>query len=283
LNILADYLTVTDHNRDIQGFKYVYPVVSRRAHGVSIGINLNTNNACNWRCIYCQVPNLSRGLPPPVNLEMLAYELRTLLSEITLGNFMQEYVSEESRQLKDIAFSGNGEPTSSKQFPQTISLVEQILTEFKLINTIKVRLITNGSMIHKPTILKSIQHLKKINGEVWFKLDGGTQEDILRVNDVNINPDKHIQHLRLCAELCPTWVQTCMFSYQNKTYSELQLSAYLAQINKVKDVIQGVLLYGVARPSHQPEAIDIKQLPIAWLEAFAERIRALGVTVQVSP
>jgi wyosine [tRNA(Phe)-imidazoG37] synthetase (radical SAM superfamily) len=283
LNILADYLTVTDHNRDIQGFKYIYPVVSRRAGGVSIGINLNTNNACNWRCIYCQVPNLSRGLPPPVDLDVLAHELRTTLKEILLGDFMQIYVSEEYRQLKDIAFSGNGEPTSAKQFPQIISLVEQILTEFKLINKIKVRVITNGSMIHKPVILKSIQHLEKINGEVWFKLDGGTREDILRVNDVNIDPDKHIAHLRLCAELCPTWVQTCMFSYQNQTYSESQLSAYLTQIDKVKDVIQGVLLYGVARPSYQPEAVDIKQLPITWLEAFAERIRALGVTVHVSP
>jgi wyosine [tRNA(Phe)-imidazoG37] synthetase (radical SAM superfamily) len=53
-----NFLTVDDHNRDISGMKYIYPVVSRRAGGVSIGINLNVNNACNWRCVYCQVPNL---------------------------------------------------------------------------------------------------------------------------------------------------------------------------------------------------------------------------------
>ncbi|OYZ39127.1 MAG: radical SAM protein, partial [Methylotenera sp. 24-45-7] len=56
-------LTTTDHNRDVIGMKYVYPVVSRRAGGVSIGINLNVNNACNWRCIYCNVPDLTRGAP----------------------------------------------------------------------------------------------------------------------------------------------------------------------------------------------------------------------------
>ena len=59
------FLTISDHNRDVTGFKYIYPVVSRRAGGVSIGINLNINNACNWHCVYCQVPNLSRGSPPP--------------------------------------------------------------------------------------------------------------------------------------------------------------------------------------------------------------------------
>ncbi len=61
-------LSTTDHSRDGAGLSYVYPVVSRRAGGVSVGINLNTNNACNWRCIYCQVPDLVRGAAPPVDL-----------------------------------------------------------------------------------------------------------------------------------------------------------------------------------------------------------------------
>ena len=54
-------LTVTNHNRNLTGLTYVYPVLSRRAGGLSIGINFNTNNACNWRCIYCQVPELKNG------------------------------------------------------------------------------------------------------------------------------------------------------------------------------------------------------------------------------
>ena len=57
-------LTVTDHSRDSAGMTYVYPVVSRRAGGVSVGINLNPNNACNWACVYCQVPDLARGTAP---------------------------------------------------------------------------------------------------------------------------------------------------------------------------------------------------------------------------
>ncbi|HAJ72565.1 MAG TPA: radical SAM protein, partial [Methylophilaceae bacterium] len=71
---MSNYLTVTDHNREIQGFTYIYSVVSRRAGGVSIGINLNINNACNWRCIYCQVPNLSRGTPPEIDMHVLEAE-----------------------------------------------------------------------------------------------------------------------------------------------------------------------------------------------------------------
>ena len=42
-------LSVSDHDRNSAGLTYVYPVISRRAGGVSVGVNLNVNNACNWR------------------------------------------------------------------------------------------------------------------------------------------------------------------------------------------------------------------------------------------
>ena len=82
-------LTVRDHDRDAAQMTYVYPVVSRRAGGVSVGINLNPNNACNWRCIYCQVPDLQRGAAPEIDLKLLDAELMALLTDILHGDFMQ--------------------------------------------------------------------------------------------------------------------------------------------------------------------------------------------------
>ena len=74
-------LIVTNHSRDIFNSRYVYPVVSRRAGGLSLGINLNTNNACNWQCIYCEVPDLKRGKPEPINLDQLKSELKQWLKK----------------------------------------------------------------------------------------------------------------------------------------------------------------------------------------------------------
>ena len=113
-------LNAIDHSRDSAGLTYVYPVVSRRAGGVSIGINLNPNNACNWRCIYCQVPNLTRGTAPRIDLSKLRNELHFFLNELINGEFMLKYVPEEVRVIRDIALSGNGEPTSAKEFDQVI-------------------------------------------------------------------------------------------------------------------------------------------------------------------
>ena len=56
-------------------------LTASRAGGVSIGINLNTNNACNWRCIYCQVPELARGTAPPIDLLLLEKELAAFVSK----------------------------------------------------------------------------------------------------------------------------------------------------------------------------------------------------------
>ena len=83
-------MNITDHSRDIVGLTYVYPVVSRRAGGVSVGINLNPNSACNWRCIYCQVPELKRGSAPIIDLTRLEKELYNFLQEVIYGSFMQE-------------------------------------------------------------------------------------------------------------------------------------------------------------------------------------------------
>ncbi len=285
---LQNFLTVSDHNRDVSGMKYIYPVVSRRAGGVSIGVNLNVNNACNWRCIYCQVPNLARGTPPPIELDVLEQELRGFLTNVLHGDFMERYVAEGDRHLKDIAFSGNGEPTSAKEFPQVVLLVEKVLRDFDLLeshlhNPIKIRLITNGSLLDKPAILESVRHLARCNGEVWFKVDAGTKEGIARINDVNLNPQSHIQRLKNCAEACPTFIQTCMIAVDGQPPQEREILAYLALISQVKQVIQGVHLYGLARPSLQAEAERLSRLSPEWLEAMAQRIRQLGLTVHVSP
>lgn len=282
------YLTVNNHNRTLSSMKYIYPVVSRRAGGVSIGVNLNVNNACNWHCIYCQVPDLSRGLPPPVDLTLLERELREFLYDVMYGDFMERYVSVGDRQLKDIAFSGNGEPTSSKEFSQALLIIERVLREFNLLdtdstNSIKIRLITNGSLLNKPSTLAAIRHLAACNGEVWFKIDSGTKEGFNSINNVNIDPLNHIKRLIKCAQACPTYIQTCMFSFDGLLPKESDVLAYLLLVKKAVHVVQGIHLYSVARPSLQTEGTRISQVPPSWLDTIGQMIRELGFVVHVNP
>jgi len=279
-------LTPRNHDRDSAGMTYVYPVVSRRAGGVSVGINLNPNNACNWACVYCQVPDLTRGTAPEINLAQLEAELRAMLTAILRGDFMQARVPEGARRLNDIALSGNGEPTSARAFPQVIELIGRVMADFDLAGKIKLVLITNGSLADRPRVQDGLEKMAALNGEIWFKFDRATASGMRSINQTRISPDRQLERLAVAAHLCPTWLQTCMFALDGAPPSDAEQAAYLSAVERIRMQqipLQGVLLYGLARPSMQPQAGRLSALPAAWLEAFAEKIRAAGLPVKVSP
>jgi wyosine [tRNA(Phe)-imidazoG37] synthetase (radical SAM superfamily) len=279
-------LTIADHSRDSAGLRYVYPVISRRAGGVSIGINLNINNACNWRCIYCQVPDLTRGAPPPVDLERLELELRGFLEHVLHGDFLARRVPPDARRLNDIALSGNGEPTSAKEFGRVVDLIGETRAQAGVPEAVKTVLITNGSLMQRSAVSDGVSKLAGLNGEVWFKLDRATDAGMRKVNNTRVGMARVRANLLAAAQRCPTWIQTCLFAIDGVGPGEMELEAYLdflRQCAAQRLPLRGVLLYGLARPSWQPEASRLASLPPERLEAFAQRIRALGFTVKVTP
>ncbi len=275
-------LRTDDHRRDSAGLRYVYPVISRRAGGVSVGINLNPNNACNWACVYCQVEGLSRGGPPPLELDRLADELAGFLDDAINGDFMRRQVPEAARRLVDVAFSGNGEPTSAPEFADAVARVAQVLERFGL--DLPLRLITNGSLLHRPAVQDGIRRLGEAGGEVWFKLDRASAAEVAAINGVAWAPDKAARNLETCAALAPTWVQTCWFAFDGQAPDAASLAAYCALLAPLAGRLAGVHLYGLARPSQQPAAPRLSALPEAALREVAASIeKETGLRVIVSP
>jgi wyosine [tRNA(Phe)-imidazoG37] synthetase (radical SAM superfamily) len=279
-------LSIIDHDRDSAALRYVYPVISRRAGGVSVGINLNTNNACNWRCIYCQVPDLKRGPAPATDLAVLENELRNFLNELLHGDFMQSRVPESARRINDIALSGNGEPTSSAQFVQVIELIARVRREVALPETVKTVLITNGSLLNRGEVQQGLRDMAKLNGEVWFKLDRASETGMHLVNGTRISMSKVRDNLIAAIASCPTWLQTCWFALDGEPPSRRDEDDYLefvAALMRDGHKPQGVLLYSLARPSMQAEAPRLSALSANQLQTFADRIGKLGLPVKVSP
>jgi len=277
---MTQLLTTTDHSRDSAALTYVYPVVSRRSGGVSVGINLNINHACNWHCLYCQVPNLERGGTPPADLQLLAVELRGFLQQALHGEFMAQRVPQDARRLNDIALSGNGEPTGAANFDSVVVLLGNIMREFDLIGKIKLVLITNGSLMHRSTVQAGLTEMAKLGGEVWFKLDRATAAGIRRINGSRQSVEKIRDRLCIAAKLCPTWLQTCIFELDGHPPSPAECDAYLdfvVTLQKQGCALQGVQLYGLARPSLRPEAARLNNVSDAWRENFAAAIRATGL------
>ncbi|MBS1189467.1 MAG: radical protein [Rhodocyclaceae bacterium] len=277
-------LTIEDHRRDSAGMTYIYPVVSRRAGGVSIGVNLNVNNACNWACAYCQVEDLGRGGPPPIDLALLGSELERFLDDAVAGDFMVRAVPPESRRLVDVAFSGNGEPTSAPEFPAVVRLVREALAARGLLPEVKIRLITNGSLLHRPAVQEGIREIGEAGGEVWFKVDRIGEEATRAVNGAPSAPATVLRRLETCARLAPTWVQTCWFAVDGKAPSEADRQAYCEFLKSLYGKIAGIHLYGLARPSLRPGAERLGRLDSEELAAFAREIQEkTGIKVLISP
>lgn len=276
-------LKTEDHSRDSAGMRYVYPVISRRAGGVSVGINLNPNNACNWRCIYCQVPDLKRGGPPPIDLALLERELNDFLTWAQSGDFMATRVPEGVRRLVDVAFSGNGEPTSAHEFADAVAIAESAVAAHGLADTVVMRLITNGSLLDRKAVQSGIERLGRAAGEVWFKVDAGTSSGMVRINGTRARPEVVARRLAVCARLASTWVQTCFFRLDGEAPPEQELLAYLELLAPLAPVLAGVHLYSLARPSLQKEAPRLGRIEAGWLEELAQRVRRLGLTVRVNP
>ena len=278
-------LTTTNHSRDSVGLTYIYPVLSRRSGGLSIGVNFNINNACNWRCIYCQVPNLRLGAAPPIDFSLLEKELRGFLIDVLQGDFFDRFqVDPSNRVIKDIAISGNGEPTSVQDFDKAVDLIGSIATEMGVLPGSGFVLISNGSLMHQSKVQSGLRSLHRYGGEVWFKFDSATDAGRNFINNAAQTMESALRNLKISAVICQTKIQTCLVDYSGQGLTDVEKNAYLQFLKGIKNdgvSIGKIMLYTIARPSMQPEAAKMKPLSPELMRDFAGEIRSLGFDVWV--
>jgi wyosine [tRNA(Phe)-imidazoG37] synthetase (radical SAM superfamily) len=228
---------------------------------------------------------LNRGSAPPLDLPRLESELHHFLDGILHGDTLASLAPEGLRRLNDVAFSGDGEPTSASEFPEIVERVGLVLQDLRLRGSIKVVLITNGSLMHRQHVQLGIEAMAELNGEVWFKIDRGTEAERQWVNDTTLSQQRLLSNLRLCAERCRTRIQTCWFAVDGNAPTKNEEDAYidlLHQVHREGTPIQDVLLYGLARESHQPEASRLTPVSATHLHQLADRIRTTGFAAEVS-
>lgn len=308
-------LSFINHSRIFANHTYIYPVVSRRSQGISLGINLNINNACNWRCVYCQVDDLIRGKPLDIDLDKLEQELDNMLNDIVYGDFISKFAPTGFQRFNDISLSGNGEPTLSKQFVQVVEIISKLrkkyhlndpeITAFKSnsINAkhisitpthkkndqkdshkngpgIKTILITNGSEIDNQHIIPGLQLLSTLNGEIWFKIDSVIPEQIDKINQVRISIDGIRKRLLTACKNCKTYIQTCWFRTNNQDPTANEINHYINFVADLREHIAGVLMYSTARNPALAEGHNISSVSIEFLANIAKQLEQHGVYVR---
>ncbi len=270
-------LVVTNHNRDIFKTRYVYPVVSRRAGGLSLGINLNTNNACNWQCIYCEVPNLTRGKPDPIDLNLLRIELQDWLKNLVEGDFIEKHTDPDTK-FKDIALSGNGEPTACKEFKSVLRIIEEEFTACKCPTDIKIRLITNGSYLSEKEVQDAWQEMP-LEKEIWFKIDSANTLTIQQLNQVNLTQNQIRKNLESALSVSSTVIQTCLTKINGQLPQESEICEYVNLLKPYEKKINSIHLYSLARPTEQKTLYSLERLSDKEMIHIADKMDTLSIPI----
>ena len=175
--------------RNSLGNRFVYAVISQRAHGLSVGVNLNPDQHCNFDCVDREVDRDAPVRERQVDTKVLAEELRHLL-RLTYNGRLRELVAglrhlpPELLELKEVALSGDGEPTLCVNFDKVVSSVLQVRARSGL-PFFKIVLITNTAGLDFPEVARGVKLLTK-GDEIWAKLDAGTQEYMDKINRSDI-------------------------------------------------------------------------------------------------
>ncbi|MCF7668341.1 MAG: radical SAM protein [Verrucomicrobia bacterium] len=267
---------VKDHSRDYPSFLYVYPVISRRSRGLSIGVNLNPDKRCNFNCVYCEVDRTIPGKRVDIDTERIRTELETLIQRVRGGDLVNESRFSGSKawvnEIKDIAFSGDAEPTTIRNFSECVKTVAAVREKYELHST-KIVLITNATCLDKEDVRLGLEILDKNNGEIWAKLDAGTEEYYRLVNRSKVDFTRILGNLLDAARTRPIIIQTLLLKLHGNPMPDPELQAYCRRLNEITSQdgkIKEVQAYTIARPT--PEAYATK-LSEAELEAYAQIIR----------
>ena len=264
------------HPRAFDGNRYVYPVLSRRARGISIGVNLNLDMVCNFRCIYCQVDRTEKTEKQAVDISRLTAELDRTVDLVTSGWIYRagrfENTPRELRRLNDIALSGNGEPTTCPVIEEVVAACAGVLRRRHL-DDVKLVLITNATMLHRENVRRALAILDVNNGEIWAKLDAGTEDYYNQISRGGVPFHRILENIAEAAKARPIVIQSLFMRIHGKGPSPAELDAYCDRLKTIANAggrIKQVQIHTVARP---PAESWVTPLSDAELSSVAALVR----------
>jgi wyosine [tRNA(Phe)-imidazoG37] synthetase (radical SAM superfamily) len=264
------------HGRLWQSNLYVYPVISRRSGGVSIGLNLNPDKACNFDCVYCQVDRTVPAQTCRMDLDRLETELTTLLGDARDGTLFESapfnLLPSPARVVRDIAFSGDGEPTTFPHFKEAVEIAARARSRFGLEAT-KLVLITDAAYLSRPRVREALAMMDAHNGEIWAKLDAGTEPYLERVNRPTVSLRVILDNILSAARDRPVVIQTMWVRLGDEAPLADEVEAYCDRVNELLQAGAQLKLLQLCTVARAPAEAYVAALGGAELDAIAGHVR----------
>lgn len=263
--------------RSAGALPFVQTVVSPRARGLSVRLNLNPDGFCNFDCVYCDVRRSPvRGEPMVPDVTRMMADLAATLEVIQSGRAREELpglatAPAEFLRLGHVALSGNGEPTLCPIFEEVVHHVLQ-LRAHGAFGFFKLALVTNSSRLNDPQVRRSLR-LFTPQDEVWAKLDAGTADWYRQVNRPQVAFDEVLEGITSLGRERPLVIQSLFPRIAGRGVSPLEQEAYLQRLISLRQAgtkIDFVQVYSAHRP---PVLRTCTHAALAELSSLARRVR----------
>ncbi len=260
--------------RDFLGNRFVYVVISPRARGLSIGVNMNPGKVCNFDCAYCEIDRCLPSVETSLNADVMATELQNTLSLVRSGKIRGlsffKTTPPELLELRHVALSGDGEPTLCPNFTETVQTVAHIRA--RSVSFFKIVLITNATGLDLPEVQRGLKYFTH-EDEVWAKLDAGTQEYYNKVNHTDVPLKKVLANILFEARQRPVVIQSLFPSLNGQEPPAEEIIEYAQRLRELKNAgaeIPLVQIYSATRPALRSEC---GHLPLKTLSRIAQIVR----------
>ena len=158
-----------------------------------------------------------------------------------------------------MAFSGDGEPTTYKNFDEIIAACADVKLQLGM-TQVKMVLITNASMFQRPHVVRGLELLDANQGEIWAKLDAGTEEYYRRIERTPIRFQQILDNLTAAARVRPIVIQSLFMRVAGEPPAPHELAAWCDRLSEILAAggrIRLVQVYTVARRPAESEVTPL--------------------------
>eukprot|EP00913_Durusdinium_trenchii_P023316 g21894.t1 len=185
------------------------------------------------------------------------------------------------QRLNDVAFSGDGEPTTYRNIDEIVQAVADLKSSHQL-DDVKLVLITNASMFHREPVVRALDVFDRNNGEIWAKLDAGSEEYYHLVERTKIPFRQVLDNITSAAKVRPLVIQSLFMRINGEPPSEAEIDAFCDRLNEVIDAGGRISLVQVYTVARQPAESFVTPLANESVDRIAATVAdRVGVATEV--
>ncbi|HEX8523803.1 MAG TPA: radical SAM protein [Tepidisphaeraceae bacterium] len=260
---------------------HVRPIVTRRYGGLALEIDVTPGQGCNLDCIYCEF----RAKHPQLDadLDTLEDELDSLLEVCASGAIFDEFAEfidtpEYIREFTTIVIGSRGEPTTFEKFEKLIAIVLKLMDRHDIKDQTLV-LETNATLLHRPNIANSVRAIESRGGEIWCKLDAGSEELFSRIVRAPVPMARLLANISAAGRRHPIVIESTFCGLGGSAPSEDEMQRYLDRLQDLMMVgcrIKRVHVGTIAESMRNRLTFPLEEETI---DRIAAKVRSTGVQV----